>query len=195
MIISIGVDCGIALFLKKHNLRNISFPFDWTIAYNGVSRCIEDNFQLFTEPLDNRMNSYDIYFYHDFDKTEVFKEHQEKYMKRCQRFMNLLESTNEEILFCRKGHECHHHYTPDGTYSRVANDIDDAEQLDLILKDKYPQLKYKIIVILVCGNCFRSSHTYNSQSDKIQIHNIASRQKNPTVFEQLCRRLFLGREP
>ena len=66
MIIPIGVDCGMARFLQKYNLRNISFPFDWNVTYNGVSKCIDDNFNFFTEPLNNRINKYDIYFYHDF---------------------------------------------------------------------------------------------------------------------------------
>ena len=49
MIIPIGVDCGMANFIKKYNLRNMSFPFDWTVTYNGVSKCIDDNFKFFIE--------------------------------------------------------------------------------------------------------------------------------------------------
>jgi hypothetical protein len=66
IIIPIGVDCGIADFLKKYNLRTVSLPFDWAVSYNGVSKCIEDDFKYFTEPLTNRINIYDIYFHHDF---------------------------------------------------------------------------------------------------------------------------------
>ena len=47
MIIPIGVDCGMANFCKKYNLRNASLPIDWTVSYNGVSKCIEDDFKNF----------------------------------------------------------------------------------------------------------------------------------------------------
>ena len=46
MIIPIGVDCGMAEFCKKYNLRTRSFPFDWIVSYNGVSKCIENNFEV-----------------------------------------------------------------------------------------------------------------------------------------------------
>lgn len=37
MIIPIGVDCAMADFTKKYNLRNASYPFDWLVTYNGVN--------------------------------------------------------------------------------------------------------------------------------------------------------------
>ena len=144
MIIPIGVDCVMAEFCKKYNLRNISFPFDWTVTYNGVSKCIDDNFKLFTKPLNNRINEYDIYFHHDFDKNELFNQDQEKYTRRCQRLINILETSNENIIFCRKGHATHHHYEHNGKYSNITNDLDDAEKLSVILSNKYPHLKYII---------------------------------------------------
>ena len=190
MIIPIGVDCGMATFVQKYNLRNMAFPFDWNVTYNGVSKCIDDNFIFFTEPLNNRINKYDIYFTHDFENIYLLNQDKEKYIRRYQRLINILETSNEEIIFCRKGHACHNHYEHNGKYSNIINDIDDAEQLDIILKNKYPQLKYKIIVILVCGNCFNPIETYKSKSDKIEIYNIATPQVDDTIFENLCRNIF-----
>ena len=46
-----------------------------------------------------------------------------------------------------KNHDEHN-----GKYSNITNDIDDAEKLNTILSNKYPQLKYKIIVIWFVGN-------------------------------------------
>lgn len=190
MIIPIGVDCGMADFLKKYNLRNMSFPFDWNVTYNGVSECIKDEFKFFTEPLINRINQYDVYFHHDFENKNVFEQEKEKYARRCQRFMNLLKTSNEEIVFCRKGHACHHHNEHNGKYSKMASDIDDAEKLDVVLRNKYPTLQYKIIVILVCGQCFHSTETYTSHSDKIEIYNITTPQVENTIFENVCRTIF-----
>jgi hypothetical protein len=190
MIIPIGVDCGMVDFLKKHNLRNISFPFDWNVTYNGVSNCIDDNFVCFTEPLNNRINKYDIYFHHDFKENNLLNLDKEKYIRRYQRLINVLETSNEEIIFCRKGHACHHHYEHNEKYYNITNDKDDAEKLDIILQKKYPQLKYKIIVILVCGKCFNPTHTYKSSSKNIEIYNIVTDQVDTTLFENLCSNIF-----
>lgn len=196
MIIPIGVDCGMAGFCKKYNLRNMSFPFDWNVSYNGVSKCIDDNCKFFMEPLDNKINKYDIYFHDDFHNPELTEQTKEKYIRRCQRLMNILETTSEDIIFCRKGHAYHHHYEDhngkpsNGKYSNITSDIDDATKLDTILSNKYPQLKYKIIVILVCGQCFNSIDIYKSNSDKIEIYNIATPQADETIFENCCRNIF-----
>ena len=83
MIIPIGVDCGIAHFCKKYNLRIFSFPFDWVVSYNGVSKCINNNFDEFIPKFNERINKYDIYFHHDFT-NETFKEDEIKYTVECQ---------------------------------------------------------------------------------------------------------------
>ena len=188
MIIPIGVDCGMAGFCKKYNLRNISFPFDWNVSYNGVSKCIEDDFKHFTEPLNNRINEYDIYFHHDFENIDLFTQDKEKYIRRCQRLINILETCNESIIFCRKGHCFRHHYEHNGKYCNITNDIDDAQCLNIILSNKYPHLNYKIIVILCCDTCFKSHDTYTSNSDKIEIHNITTSREE--IFENCCRKIF-----
>lgn len=190
MIIPIGVDCGMTEFLKKHKLRSFSFPFDWTVTYNGVSACINDDFKSFTEPLEKQINKYDVYFHHDFVHNQLLLQDTEKYVRRYKRLIDILKSGNEEVIFCRKGHASHQHNEHDGKYTTITSDIDDAEKLDIILQQKYPNLKYKIIVILVCGNCFTSTETYNRSSNNIEIYNIASAQADDNMFEKTCRRIF-----
>jgi hypothetical protein len=190
MIIPIGVDCGVAEFCKKYNLRNMSFPFDWNVSYNGVAKSIDDEFKLFTEPLSNRINHYDVYFHHDFEHADRIDQDKEKYSRRCQRLLDILKTSNEEIIFCRKGHAYHHHFEQNKKYNTIASDIDDAEQLHLILSTKYPDLTYKIIVILVCDICFNPSKIYTSSSTKIEIHNIATPKADATRFEDCCRNIF-----
>lgn len=168
----------------------MSFPFDWTVTYNGVSKCIDNNFKNFIDPLNNRINEYDIYFHHDFNNNDSFNEDKEKYIRRYERLINLLETTNEEIIFCRKGHACHHHCEHNGKYSTITNEIDEAEKLNIIISKKYPHLIYKIIVILVCGNCFNSNDIYKSNSSNIEIYNIASPEAENTIFENCCRNIF-----
>lgn len=188
MIIPIGVDCEIANFLKKYGLRNAAFPFDWVVSYNGVYKCIENNFESFVDPLINKINEHDIYFHHDFDNDE--KHDKQKYMRRCKRLIDILETSNEEIIFCRKGHACHHHEEHDGKYSEINNDINDAENLDLVISSKYPNLNYKIIVILICRKCFNPTEVYESNSNKISIYNIANPFADDDIFENCARKIF-----
>lgn len=190
MIIPIGVDCGMATFCKKFNLRNISLPFDWVVSYNGVSNSIYDNLKSYTDPLTNRVNNYDIYFHHDFINSNTYNQDKEKYIRRCKRLIDILETSTDNIIFCRKGHACHHHHEHNGKYSHITSDIDDAENLNQILSTKYPQLNYKIIVVLICGTCFDSNKTYTSISDKISVYNIAMPQVDDIIFENLCRTIF-----
>ena len=191
MIIPIGVDCGVAEFCRKHNLRNMAFPFDWNVTYNGVSKCIEDNFKLFTEPLTNNINEYDVFFVHDFENDKDYEKYKEKYNRRYKRLINILETSDEHVIFCRKGHACRHHSEHNGKYSKITNDIIDAEKLDAIISHRYPRLNYKIIVILVCGECFNATHEYKSNSNNIKIYNIATSQLEDKAFEDLCRTILL----
>jgi len=190
IIIPIGVDCGAAVFLRKYNLRNLAFPFDWVISYNGVSKCIEDEFKHFTDPLINTINIYDICFHHDFKNDLFVEEERAKYNKRCKRLIDILESSSEEIIFFRKGHSPHHHHEHNDKYIDIANDIEDAEKLDIIISNKYPNLNYKIIIFLVCGNCFDSNHIYTSTSDKIEIYNISTACVDDKLFETTACAVF-----
>ena len=135
MIIPIGVDCQLAQFLNKHKLRTYSFPFDWTVTYNGVSKSINDEFRYFTEPLNNKINNYDMFFMHDFINNT---DDTEKYIRRCSRLTTILETSTEDIIFCRKGHVIRHHTEHNNKYNNIKNDIEDAEDLDIILKKKIP---------------------------------------------------------
>lgn len=190
MIVPIGVDCGMAEFLQKYKLRSSSFPFDWTVTYNGVSSCIDDDFKLFTQPLDKRINKYDMYFHHDFVNPTLLSQDTEKYTRRYNRLLDILKSGSEEVIFCRKGHASHLHKEHNGKYTHITSDLDDAEKLDTVLQTKYPKLTYKIIVILVCGDCFDPSQVYKSESSRIEIHNIASAQADDARFNKLCRTIF-----
>jgi len=190
IIVPIGVDCRIAQFIKDNKLRSFSFPFDWTVSYNGVSSCINDDFRLFTEPLHSRINRYDICFPHDFDDARSLQIDRKKYVRRYTRLVELLKSCKEEMIFCRKGHAVHHHKEHNGKYTNITSDIDDAEKLDSVLQAKYPNLIYKIIVILICGDCFQSDHEYTSKSKRIEIHNIASLILDDKPFNELCCSIF-----
>ena len=173
IIIPIGVDCGLADYLKKYNLRKFSLPFDWTVTYHGVSKCIADDFTNFIPKRTERINDYGVFFYHDFS-INTYESDKIKYNRRILRTKNLLESANEPVIFVRKGHAYHHHNEHHPRFVSIKNDIDDAEDLDKVISRKYKDLSYRIIVILACGACFDPKKTYTSTSNKIDIYNIAS---------------------
>ena len=175
IFVPIGIDCDVANCLNKYNLRKMSFPFDWNVSYNGVSKCIDCNFENFTDPLnEHRINVQDVYFYHEFRDKNTFIVEKEKYNRRCNRLLTILkecETNGEHIFFIRKGHVNMHHSEHNGKYNEIKNDIEDAESLNRVLCDKYPQLKYKIIIILGCPKCFNKDIIYKSESENIEIHN------------------------
>ena len=181
IFVSIGIDCDVANFLNKYNLRKVSLPFDWNVSYNGVSKCIDCNFDRFTEPLSKeRINDQDIYFHHDFeniDNINAIITDKEKYLRRCTRLTNIFEEcekTREYIIFIRKGHMCYHHEEQNGKYSNIKDDYEDAKSLDSVLLRKYPLLKYKIIVILGCTKCFNKNTigiTDNNSNNNIEVYN------------------------
>lgn len=173
MYISIGVDCGTSEFLKKYNLRHVSLPFDWCVTYKGVSDIIKNDFISFI-PIDNKINDYGCSFVHN-----NFPKDNDKIKRRIDRFRNILETYTETITFIRKGHACHNHIEYD-----IKNDIIDCEELDNILKIKYPRLSYKIIVVLICNKCFNENETFISNSN-IEIHNISMSKVDDTKFQNI----------
>ena len=174
--VSIGIDCDVANFLNKYNLRKMSLPFDWNVSYNGVSKCINCNFDRFTEPLSNeRINEQDIYFHHDFIEETTIPSDKEKYNRRCERLLNIFEEyekTGEFILFIRKGHMYYHHEEHNSKYKDITDDYEDAKKLNSILQSKYPNLKYKIIVILGCTRCFKKDTVFMKDTENyIEVYN------------------------
>ena len=182
--IPIGIDCGNAKFLRKHNLRKFALPFDWTITYSGISSIIENNFENLIPLTNENFNAkYNVSFVHN-----DFPNDNDKIMRRINRFKNLLETSQEELIFIRKGHSPHHH---DEVSFKIKSDIEDAEDLDNFLQKKYPNLKYKIIVILVCGKCFDLNKNYSENNFKNMIvHNIATPIVDDTKYENLCLNIF-----
>ena len=180
MIIPIGIDCGLAELLKNNNIRCFAFPFDWCVTYNGVSEIIKDDFNKFIPELGKTINyDYNINFVHDFSK-ESFINDKEKYLRRINRFKTILDDNLESIIFIRKGHAHHHHEESE----MIKNDIEDAEELDKVLKDKYKNLSYTIIVILVCGDCFDTNKIYSSNSERVKIYNISTPKVDDNKFNK-----------
>ena len=192
MFVSLGVDCGTANILRHLKIRNCSFPFDWVVTYEGVTNIINNDFNDYLPK--NNGNKYEklnvnsgALFLHN-----IFPQDIEKINRRIVRFKTLLETSAEKITFVRKSHGSHHH----SEYNNVVNDIDDAINLDALLRKRYPKLIYEIHVILICDKCFTNVAVNENISNNIKIHNISRPYPknvditNPYYFNDLCKTLF-----
>jgi hypothetical protein len=179
MIIPIGIDCGLASFLRDNKLRSMSLPFDWVVTYNGVADIIKNDFINYI-PTNNKMNEiYNVAFIHnDFPSDSL------KMLERINRFINILKTSNEKIYFIRKGHAQYHH--KECNYTK--NDLEDCIEFDKILKIKYPKLEYEIVVMLICNKCFHKDVLYESTSKHINILN--STQTNDIIDDTVFIKLY-----
>jgi len=180
IIIPLGIDCGISEFIRSKGLRKYALPFDWLVSYQGCASCIDNDFVGFIPNFENKMNAYGMFFYHDFE-TNTRSNDEAKYNRRVDRFKNILQTTTDEVVFIRKGHAFHHHNESREKHIELKNDITDSEELDEILSKKYTHLKYRIIVTLVCGQCFDPNVQYTSKTTNVNIYNLAT----PVVDNQL----------
>lgn len=192
MFVSLGIDCATANVLIQLGLRTCSLPFDWVVTYEGITNIINNDFTNYLPKKDNNKyeklnkNSGTLYLHNKFpDDIEIMN-------KRIDRFKNLLEMSNEKIIFVRKSHGNNHH----NEYDNVMNDVDDAINLDLLLIKKYPNLIYEIHVILICSNCFANTIINKNISNNIKIHNISKTYPTNLHYTDLnylnnfCKKIF-----
>tara|TARA_B000000557_G_C20611942_1_gene374255 strand:- start:53 stop:655 length:603 start_codon:yes stop_codon:yes gene_type:complete len=171
-IVSLGVDCGVANFLKENGLRNFSLPFDWVVSYGGVSNILKNKFSNYIPKNNLQFNRDDnVKFIHENFPADI-----DKMNRRIDRFLKLLDSDGE-IIFLRKGHSEHHH-----TESEVINDdLLDCEELYDIIKQNYKNLKFKIILFLVCSKCYNYKEKYHSE--KVIVYNVSDKSNRSDLIK------------
>ena len=84
----------------------------------------------------------------------------------------------DEIIFLRKGHSEHHH----SESNLIRNDLDDCEELYDTLKKNYNNLKFKIILFLVCSDCFNLYTQYDSE--KVIVYNVSDKQSRSELIKK-----------
>ena len=164
IIVPIGVDCGVANFLRDNGYRNFSLPFDWVVSYGGVTNIIKKEF-------DNFEKDKSVNFIH-----HSFPDDNKKINRRIKRFLDLLNG-DDEIIFLRKAHSEHHH----NESNLIKNDFEDCEDLYDLLKLKYKKLKFKIILFLVCSECF---YEKKFASNKIVVYNVSDKDSRSLLIEK-----------
>ena len=130
-------------------------------------------------PIDSIKNKYGVEFIHD-----NFPKDKDKYERRIIRLKNILETSNDKIFFMRKSHIYNHHLS----YENIVDEIKDIENLDILMKIKYPNLNYKIILFLLCCKCYDKDKIYNINSSNIIILNLVT--SNIDDIEYLIEKKF-----
>src|SRR5574344_713276 len=120
-IVGIGEDCACSTYLRKFNLQNRSYPFDWLTKapFSNRINLILNDFQNFMNKenlhrieikdviTDTNCDYYEdieteLYFYHDFAKNTPFEISyplvKAKYDRRISRFYEQIKKS-ENILF------------------------------------------------------------------------------------------------
>ena len=182
--ISIGPDCLVAKHLKRCGLRNdMRMPFDWTLFTDPTTwiRILGD--QMCGDGFDNIAPMYKdeknhvvskalrIEYWHQ-DLTDLTVE--AEYLARVGRLMGVLNG-DAEVVFIGS-------IVPRGTLyidslAAVVNLASDFNTLSTRLKDRYPDLKFRIVLIIQVSDGLQSQEALE---DKCAAWHIAD------VFNRIC---------
>ena len=147
-IVPIGQDCSVAGGLVLLNYRNCSYPFDWCYCkMSYVNKMFSNNFENFF-PKPDELKSYkktnatnneeSINFFHDgsikkLKNIEYNNFIKEKYKKRCNRLLDIINNSKNNILFVRINYHLEY-------------EIKECKKLSNIIKDKF-KCNFNILLI------------------------------------------------
>lgn len=166
-ILPLGVDCTLANYLHARNLRQASYPFDWTVTYFGVDRIIRKRFENFLpESAENRTEC--VYFMHD-----VFPQDCEKYARRTERFLDDLNCS--ELCLIRIGHSEHHHFEIENLkdYKQGSCSLRETSQMHAVIsaiKEINSLVKIHAWLFLTCRECYEIGG-----SNCLRVHDISKK--------------------
>jgi hypothetical protein len=147
LCLSLGENCLGAFILKLFNLRNQSYLFDWAscerfdilldILNNDLNHHIYNNITT-----NNVVNTLQNFAFSEGDRSKIIyiHHHSKDYQLRvAERFFDAINS-NKKILFL---------YTYGRNNHNISNN--DFDNLILIIKNKYPSLNFKLMILHYVG--------------------------------------------
>lgn len=174
LIVSLGEDCACSSYLRKFNLQNASYPFDWLTKADFKMRIMllltdfkdflnKEDLKIMNKPTgvitDDKCDYYEnlktgFYFYHDFySDVEFFEMYNtvfEKYQRRIKRLYEKIEKS-KKVLFV--------------WLMRSISATDD----ELLTYQKQIEKKFKKskVYLLVLENCIDANNSENISEVKI----------------------------
>jgi len=178
--VSLGNNCDFALYLREVGKRKLAYPFDW--LETSISMLPDLFFNRFKDFLKNvKTNerktyykpSYTPYFFdtkyktfHWHDPSECDKKTREKYKRRCNRLIELMTTTDNEIIFVRIKS-----FQSGSTGKKLLTWINENENTNLELKEYKlneklnPDIKNDISALCKLSNVIKSE--YENKNFKI----------------------------
>lgn len=169
LLVSLGSHCVPASIIRLSGLRKAAFPFDWILSLDndGIIQILEDDFAYFLDEeflvpdslllpkaqAENLVHlKYHIEFVHEGNfRSDYFQNLQklkEKYARRVQRFRDL-GSFPGTVYFLRCNYidaekDVHRSFKPSGI---VEISDEEAFKIYTALKNRFPILKFKLVII------------------------------------------------
>jgi len=172
LVVSLGVDCGTADFLRQNGMRKQAFPFDWAVtpSSEGLVQAFQRNFQDWYVQ-DPRIpagrfiiNKYGVQFHHNFFEWSAMNE---RYQRRVERLRMAL-GTNY-IQFVRASHNT---YFCKATFpcNTDRDEVLDMQQLDVFLRKQHGS-SFKIWLFLCCHHCHKGIRVPR-ETDTLKVINL-----------------------
>lgn len=162
-VISLGSHCQASMMIRGLDMRNFATPLEWLLSLNhrGVIDLINNDF---SEMLNEELllqyyegyvinTKYDLDFRHDWssghDLLTDLPKIREKYRRRVERFL-FLPQIAHRVVFLRVAFDDKLNVLNNiPTYSKKSTKIsyNEAKELYLCLKRKFPNLKFLLVVV------------------------------------------------
>lgn len=212
LVVSIGEDCACTSYLRRYNLQDYSFPFDWLTKASFETRInlLVDNFAIFLnkenivlmqKPLDKNVDNkhdyykdtaLDFYFYHDFKSNVPFEDEfynvKCKYDRRIKRFYQKIEESTD-ILFVWWSRDKHQEESIIiNAYKKVQNKFINKNIYFLLIEPSETYIEKTFcnnhVLLIKCDNY---SYKHNAKWNET----MGNETNNMKIFSQIKKKRFL----
>ena len=170
--ISLGADCGSAGVFRASGKKTFSFPFDWVVSFHSIHKVFQNDFRGLLEDrvmnteLQGNANEFNVEYNIRFFHRELIKDYDNTLKRRLDRLINLLNSTDKELIFLRRSHDQKHHNEIKYCGLSAPDEIDDVQDMRMlrdILVEKYPKLNFKLNLFLQCPLCNKDQQNFEDK--------------------------------
>ena len=154
LIISVGVDCTVALFARNRGIRQDAGPFDWAISSLAYDSCFEESFEgVLVQPLQDGTprciaQSSGIFFCHESATTAA-----DTFRRRMGRLWDHLRESGHggpEVHLVRKDHTNQNHLMSEFD---CLDELAAANRVACAISRRVPGAQFYYHLLLACDSC------------------------------------------